>query len=113
MKANYIFGTTSQSIPEGTFFGGEQAQQIPPGTFHGGEQTQQIPPGTFHVDTWSKSSKKATQNHGILDYSHGIKQQNSKDKSSGTYGEHKWYDPHTGKMGSAGPNYPGSKRKPL
>ena len=50
--------------------------------------------------------------YGILDYSHGIKQQNSKDLSEREFGEHKWYDPHTGKMDDAGSNYAGRKRKP-
>jgi hypothetical protein len=87
-------------------------QTIPIGTFSGKNQIQQIPPGTFHSDTWSKPAKKPKQNHGIVDYSHGIKKQNTKDKSTGIYGEHKWYDPRSGKMGAAGPDYPGSKRKP-
>lgn len=65
-------------------------------------------------NSWSKPSKalQPKNGYGILDYSHGIKQQNSKDLSEGEFGEHKWYDPHTGKMGDAGPNYAGSKRKP-
>ena len=44
--------------------------------------------------------------YGILDYSHGIKQQNSKDLSEREFGEHKWYDPHTGKMDDAGSKSP-------
>lgn len=64
-------------------------------------------------DTWSKPAKQPQQNYGILDYSHGIKKQNSKNASSGKFGEHKWYNPRTGEMGAAGENFPGSKRKPL
>lgn len=67
-------------------------------------------------NTWSsRTSKKIPpqkNTHNILDYTHGIKKQNSKDLSEGIYGTHKWYDPHTGQMGEAGPNYPGKIRKP-
>lgn len=67
-------------------------------------------------NTWSslteKKLPKKADTYGILDYSHGIRKQNSKDLNDGTYGTHKWYDPYTGKMGEAGPNYPGTKRKP-
>jgi len=45
MKLNTTILTTapvSESIPAGTFHGGEE---IPAGTFHGGEE---IPAGTFH-----------------------------------------------------------------
>jgi len=64
--------------------------------------------------TWGtkKSDKKPKQGYGISNYSHGIKKQNSKEYV-GTYGEHKWYNPRTGQMGSAGKNYPGKKRKPF
>ena len=31
-----------------------------------------------------------------------------KDLSEGEYGAHKWYDPYSGQMGEAGPNYPGN-----
>lgn len=65
-------------------------------------------------NTWSsRTSKRLPKNkdtYGILDYSGGIRKQNSKDLSDGEYGTHKWYDPYTGQMGEAGPNYPGKKR---
>lgn len=66
-------------------------------------------------NTWSSvTSKQMPKNngYGILDYSAGIRKQNSKDLSEGEYGTHKWYDPHSGQMGEAGPNYPGKRRKP-
>lgn len=64
-------------------------------------------------NTWSKRVKPVhpKDGYGILDYSHGIKKQNSKNLNSGRFGEHKWYNPRTGEMGSAGPNYEGNKRK--
>lgn len=65
-------------------------------------------------NTWSSATSKQvpkkTDTYGILDYSAGIRKQNSKDLSEGEYGAHKWYDPHSGQMGEAGPNYPGKKR---
>ena len=65
-------------------------------------------------NSWGTPAKtvRKEEGYGILDYSHGIKQQNSKDLSDGEFGEHKWYNPHTGKMGAAGPDYAGRKRKP-
>ena len=67
-------------------------------------------------NTWSsrtaKKLPKKTDTYGILDYTGGIRKQNSKDLSEGKYGTHKWYDPYTGQMGEAGMNYPGKKRDP-
>ena len=67
-------------------------------------------------NTWSsrtsKQMPKKSSTYGILDYSGGIRKQNSKDLSEGKYGAHKWYDPYTGQMGEAGPDYTGKKRGP-
>ena len=67
-------------------------------------------------NTWSsRTSKKVpskNDTYGIVDYTGGIRKQNSKDLSEGEYGTHRWYDPYTGQMGEAGMNYSGKKRKP-
>lgn len=67
-------------------------------------------------NTWSsRSSKqmpKKRDSYGILNYSGGIRKQNSKDLNEGEYRAHKWYDPYSGKMGEAGPNNPGKRRGP-
>lgn len=63
---------------------------------------------------WTKPVKppQPKEGYNIRDYSHGIKKQNSKDLSQGEFGEHKWYNPRTGQMGTAGQNYAGKRRKP-